>query len=261
MSNIALTLFLAIVPIILILIFVCSKDKNKEPIKLLLQLFCLGILSCFLVIIISKGLSYIFPFMKQRFSDMNFMNVLLYSFIGVALVEETCKWVMLYFKGYNNSEFDELYDIVVYAVFVSLGFAFVENIMYVFTLGDLKTSLFRAISAIPGHACDEIFMGYYLSVAKRFQVKNVPRLERKNIILSIVVPTIIHGIYDFCLMSGLMILVAVFIIFIIALYIISLKKLKNMSLNNKKLDETVRFCRNCGSLVEGEFCSACGRQK
>lgn len=261
MDNLALMFFIAVLPIILIMLFVYSKDKSREPFKLLLELFGLGIISCLLVLIISTGMKYVFPFMNKSYSEMSFMNVLIYSFIGVALVEETCKWIMLYIKGYNNSEFDELYDIVVYSVFVSLGFAFIENIGFVFTLGDIKTALLRAISAVPGHACDAVFMGYYLGCAKRFQVKNVKSLERKNIILSILVPTLLHGIYDFCLMSGQIIFVIVFIFFIVMLYIISIKKIKTISENSKRLDETIVFCRNCGALVDGEFCSTCGRKK
>lgn len=261
MNNMALTLFVAIVPIFLILLFVYNKDKSKEPIKLLLQLFVLGILSCISVLVVSRGMEFIFPFMKKDYTDMNFVQVLIYAFIGVALVEEACKWIMLFLKGYNNSEFDELYDIVVYAVFVSLGFAFLENIVYVFAIGDLKTALIRAISAVPGHACDAIFMGYYLSRAKQFQASNRKDLETKNIILSILMPTILHGIYDFCLMSGLTILVIVFIVFIIFLYIISIKKLEETSINNKKIIEQKGFCINCGSLVEGEFCPSCGRKQ
>lgn len=261
MNNIALTLFVAIVPIFLILLFVYNKDKSKEPIKLLLQLFGLGVISCLLVLFVSRGMEFIFPFMKQDYRQMSFGHVLIYAFVGVALVEESCKWIMLFLGGYNNSEFDELYDIVVYAVFVSLGFAFLENIVYVFTIGDLKTAFIRAISAVPGHACDAIFMGYYLSKAKQFQMKKRKDLETKNIILSILIPTILHGIYDFCLMSGLIILVIVFIVFIIFLYIISVKKLEETSANNQKIKEEKDFCTNCGAKLDGEFCPACGRRQ
>ena len=261
MSDTSLLLFFSILPIILILVFVYAKDKNKEPILLLLKLFILGIISCFLVLKLSDVLRLFFPFMNMKVKDMDFINVLLYSFIGVALVEEICKWIMLYIGGYRNKEFDELYDIIVYAVFVSLGFAFFENIVYVFYNGQLRTALLRALSAIPGHACDAVFMGYYLSFAKQAFYQGNKKIEIKYIVLSILIPTILHGIYDFCLMSGYNILVLVFIIFVISLYIISIDKIKNVASINKKINYKNKFCKNCGSKVLNGFCPKCGSRQ
>lgn len=263
MDDISLLLFFTVLPIILILVFVYNKDKNKEPIKLLLQLFGLGILSCFMVLLLSDVLALFLPFMDMKLSEMNFINTLLYAFIGVAFVEEFCKWVMVYSKGYHNKEFDELYDIIVYAVFVSLGFAFFENIMYVLSSGNLRTAIIRAISAVPGHACDAIFMGYYLSIAKQYHYQKKKDLEKKNVILSIFIPALLHGIYDFCLMSGIRLLVFVFIIFVIGLYAISLKKLKEISSSNKIINgsNVHRFCINCGAKLNGPFCNNCGARQ
>lgn len=257
MKNIGLLLFIAILPVLLILLFVYNKDKKKEPFSLLIQLFLLGILSCFLVIIISKALEFI-PFMQGSLESKGLIDILLYSFLGVALIEESCKWLMLYIKGYNNKEFDEIYDIIVYAVFVSLGFAFFENLVYIFSTQELTTALIRAISSVPGHACDAVFMGYYLTLAKEYSYNNRKDLEKKYVILSILIPTILHGIYDFCLMSSIDALVIVFLIFVIYLYIITFKKLKVMSKNNHQLKPQNTFCKACGAKVEGSFCPNCG---
>ena len=261
MNQISILLFISIVPVLLISIYVYNKDKNKEPIKLLLILFGLGILSCFMVLEISNILSKILPFMNISVKDMNFLEVILYSFLGIALVEESCKWIMVYFFGYNSKEFDETYDILVYAVFVSLGFAFFENAIYVFDNQDIRTALFRPISAIPGHTCDAIFMGYYLSMAKQFHYQGNRKEERNNIYLSIGIPTILHGIYDFCLMSGYKVFVYTFIVFIVILYIISLMKLKKLSEENKKVLTKHLFCSKCGGLIEGRFCQKCGSRQ
>ena len=93
--------FLAALPVIIILMIVYRKDRKKEPFTLLIQFFFLGIVSCFLVIGVSDILEVFFPFMEFT-KDSSFLDILLYSFIGVALVEELCKWVMVYFKGYNK---------------------------------------------------------------------------------------------------------------------------------------------------------------
>ena len=261
MDSLSIRLFLAILPVVLILIFVYNKDKSKEPLGLLLKLFGLGILSCFLVLAISSGMEKIFPFMKGDIDKKSFLDTLLYAFIGVALVEEFCKWLMLYFQGYKSKEFGELYDILVYAVFVSLGFAFFENILYIVGNEEISIALLRAVSAVPGHACDAVFMGYYLNLAKQFNYKDRKDLERKYIILSILIPALLHGIYDFCLMSGYSILVLSFIVFVIFLYSISLKKLKELSESNKKIKFKNNFCEVCGAKVEGQFCGVCGTRR
>ena len=264
---------LAGLPVIVILMYVYLKDRNKEPIKLLAQFFGLGIASCFLVLIVDQIISPFVPFMTEDYQKMDTLNIFLYAFLGVALIEEICKWIMVYFKGYNHKEFDEIYDIIVYSVCVSLGFAFFENITYILASesGILYTAVIRGLSAVPGHACDAIFMGYYLSLAKQYSYKNDKSNEKKYIILSIIIPAILHGIYDYCLMSDLVILIFVFLVFIIYLYIISIKKLKELSTNNKQLTEKEEskkevlphsnYCSNCGNKLTGPYCSNCGRRQ
>ncbi len=259
--DISLLLALAALPVVLILLFVYKKDKNKEPISLLIKLFLSGFGSCFLVLLISNFLGKFIPFMNSDLTYKSFLDTLLYAFVGVAFIEETCKWLMVYLVGYHSKEFDELYDGLVYATFVSLGFAFIENILYVVMTSSFSTALLRAVSAVPSHACDAIFMGYYISVAKQFGLVKKKKFEKKYLRLSIIVPTILHGIYDFCLMSGYDMLVGVFVVFVIILYIISVHKLKVMSKNNKRIQFRNKFCGNCGKIVTGEFCAYCGTRQ
>lgn len=254
-------IFLAILPVIIILFFIYKKDKNKEPLGLLLSLFLSGFMACGLVLLISDVLKLIFPFMDPEVYKNSFLAVLLYSFIGVALVEEFCKWIMLFLFGYShNKEFDELYDGIVYAIFVSLGFAFIENILYVINTAKLSTALVRAVSAVPSHACDAIFMGYYISIARHFHVKGDKKAEKKYLVYSVLIPTLLHGIYDFCLLSQYEILIISFIAFVIFLYTISIRKLLLLAKNNKKIVFKTKFCKNCGRPVTHEIC-ACGRRQ
>ena len=259
--DLTIILFLAFFPILLISILAYHKDKEKEPIRLLLSFFILGILSCFIVIFLSKGLAKFLPFMKLEKRHLDFFNIILYSFIGVALLEEICKWIMVYFRGYKNKEFEETYDIIIYSIFVSLGFAFCENCLYIInTNTKILPIILRAFSSVPGHACDAIFMGYHLSMAKQFKYQKNKKLERQNIILSIIIPTLLHGIYDFCIMSGCKVLLIAFFIFIITLYIISIKKLQNISKFNHKIEPENTFCPKCGSKIEGLTCSKCNEK-
>ena len=190
-----------------------------------------------------------------------FINILLYSFVGVALIEESIKWLVLYMRGYYQKEYDEDYDMIVYAVFVSLGFAFLENAFYINQIGSLKTAITRALLAIPGHACDAIFMGYYLSIAKQFRYSKQKGQEIKYTILSIIIPTVLHGIYDFCILSKLKVLTYIFFAFIIFLYIISMKKLKEISKINKlKIYQDV-FCPICGAKLQDKKCPNCDNRQ
>ena len=256
-----LLLGLAILPVIVIMFFVNSKDKNREPVSLLIKLFLGGFASCILVFVISDILEVFFPFMRGTLSSKTSFEILLYAFFGVALVEEFSKWLITYLVGYNHREFDELYDGLIYAVFVSLGFAFIENILYVVQSASIQTAFLRAISAVPSHACDAIFMGYYLSIAKLLSIRGKKKKEKKYLLLSVIVPAFIHGIYDYCLMSNLSILVAIFFIFVVIMYIITFRKLSQMTKNNKKIVFKNKFCKNCGKAVTGEFCSVCGTRQ
>jgi RsiW-degrading membrane proteinase PrsW (M82 family) len=218
--------FLAIIPVVVILTYIYLKDRNKEPWSLLIKLFFMGIVSCFLVLLVSEVVFKIFPFMDKDTAYMTFFETMTYAFIGVALIEEFCKWLMTFIGAYKHKAYDEVYDGIVYSVYVSLGFACLENILYVFMNKSVVVGISRALLAVPGHACDAVFMGYYLSLAKVYASQGKKNLEKKNLVLSVLVPTILHGIYDFCLFSNIDLLLIVFLIFVIALYIFSIKKIK-----------------------------------
>ncbi len=251
-------LILAIIPILLIGTYIYKKDKKKEPKKLLFKLFLGGILSCIFVLIIFSLLSIISIFSFDT-SKMNFIEKLINVFIGVALVEELCKWFILYKIGYKDNEFDELYDMIIYSSFISLGFAFFENIFYVLD-GGFSVGILRAISAVPGHVWGAVFMGNYLGMAKIYYLNGRKDLEKRNILLSVIVPTILHGIYDFCLEYENILSIIIFLIFIIIMYILSIKKIKKISSINISFIKENNYCTNCGNVANGNYCSMCGNK-
>lgn len=246
-------------PVFLLGMFIYKKDRNKEPWELLVKLFAGGILSCFLVLIVSGILGIFFPIFSADSSKLNLFELIIYVFIGVALVEECCKWIFAYMFSYNDKHFDEIYDMIIYTVFVALGFAFFENLLYVYENG-IMIGIIRAISAVPGHACDGVFMGYYLGLAKQTHINNRKDLNTKYLILSILVPTILHGIYDYCLFTGKVILIIMFFVFVILLYVYAIKKIKKLSSINGKMKYIDNYCPNCGTKVESNFCPKCGRK-
>lgn len=257
--SVLILFILSALPVFLLGMYIYKKDRNKEPTKLLVKLFLGGICSCFLVLILSVILSLIFPILSADTSKLNLFLLIIRVFIGIALIEEFCKWIITYFISYNNKNFDEIYDMIVYSVYVSLGFAFFENLLYVFD-GGISTGIMRAVLAVPGHAWDGVFMGFYLGLSKQSSINGRKDLKRKYLILSILVPTILHGIYDYCLLSGNVILILLFFVFVILLYIYAIKKINKMSSINRKMKYKDNFCTTCGRKVNSNFCPNCGRK-
>ena len=253
-------LFIAsVLPVILIGMYIYKKDKNKEPTKLLTSLFVGGICSCFITIIISTILGVFFPFFNIEPEKLNLISLLFQVFVGVALVEEFSKWIILYKISYNDRAFDELYDALLYGMFVALGFACFENILYVFSEG-FGVAVSRALLAVPGHACDGMFMGYFLGLSKMGLLYGDKKKQKTNLILSLVVPTISHGIYDYLLFVNNTISIIIFFAFVLVVYIFVIRNIKKISALNRKMKYEDNFCPNCGHKVESNFCPNCGRE-
>ncbi len=219
-------IILAILPVILLCGYTYQEDRHKEPKKLLGILFVLGILSCILSVIFSQVLSIFLPFINKEIVDMSFLEIFCYSFFVVSFVEECCKWIMIYTIGYHSKAFDEVYDMIVYSVFVALGFALLENVFYITYYNSIAIGITRGLLAVPGHACTAVFMGYYFSRTKVEKGKGNLLKSRKYAICSLFVPTILHGIYDFCIFSDHMFFTILFLFFIFILYNVTIGVLK-----------------------------------
>lgn len=215
-------LTLALAPVIIILFYVYVRDKyEKEPIGLLLKAFFSGALIVIPILIVGY-------FIEPYEAFFNGLSAAAYrAFITAAFTEEFFKFAALYLLIWKSSEFDEKFDGIVYAVFISLGFAAVENVIYVYQYG-AQTGIIRAVTAVPAHAIDGIVMGYFFGLA-RFSTNN----RRGYLFKAFFYPFILHGIYDFILMSGYSWYLLVFVPFLIYLYITGLKKMKELSDNSR----------------------------
>ncbi len=205
----------ALLPVFALLYYVYSKDKvEREPLTVLIRVFALGGLFSLLDI---PAESFANRLIVQYTGSASGMTFDLYSnFLGIALVEELTKWLVLMVYIWKIRDFDYRYDGIVYAVAASLGFAGLENILYVLRFGT-SVSIGRALFSIPGHTAFAVFMGFFLARAKHWDLRGSKILCGLFLLLSVAVPVCIHGIYDFLLSPSGQASPVSFILFVILL--------------------------------------------
>jgi RsiW-degrading membrane proteinase PrsW (M82 family) len=180
----------AIAPAFIIIIFIYVKDKyEKEPKRIMLYSFLLGAI---ISILISTILYVFFDYFLPLPDDNSIAQQFIKAFFVVALIEEFSKYVIVRYYSQPRKAFNEPFDGIVYAVLVSMGFAMVENLIYVFQ-GGWEAALIRAFTAVPAHATFGVLMGYFMGKAKF----NGKRIADNLIGLSLAI--LFHGAYDFFL--------------------------------------------------------------
>ena len=184
----------ALLPVVLVLFYVWRKDKvEREPLGLVLLTVLFGAIVSFPAgPIESFAEKLILMFCEPETISYDLIE----NFFGVALIEEFLKWLVIMIFIWRNKNFDHKYDAIVYTVAASLGFAAAENVSYIIVYGK-EVAVVRALYAIPGHACFGIFMGYFIGKAKYASLHQISKSGK--MFLSIAIPTLIHGLYDFLL--------------------------------------------------------------
>jgi RsiW-degrading membrane proteinase PrsW (M82 family) len=186
-------LALAIAPGIAIMLFIYFKDKyNREPVKHLLMCFFLGVLSAIPAVFIEVFGDKIL----NQYVDTGLIQTMISAFLIVAFTEEYCKYFMLRMYAYPKKEFDEPFDGIIYSVMVSMGFATIENVGYVFQHG-MGTGVMRMFLSVPAHAAFGVLMGYYVGDAK-FKPEKAFYLRTLGIFYAV----LFHGAYDCFLFLG-----------------------------------------------------------
>ncbi|MDQ0232936.1 glutamic-type intramembrane protease PrsW [Metabacillus malikii] len=176
-----------IAPGLALLSYFYLKDQyESEPFYLVLRSFIFGALLVFPLMFIQ----YVLEVEKVISSE------LLYNFIAVGFLEEFFKWFILFFTIYQHVHFDEHYDGIVYGVSVSLGFATLENIIYLFANG-VEYAIGRAMLPVSSHALFGVIMGYYLGKGKF----NKDKHRKRWLVYSCILPILLHFAYDSILTS------------------------------------------------------------
>ncbi len=201
-----------ILPILILLLFFYRRDKHeKEPFIKVVESFIIGV---FIILQID--------YLQNILLQIS-LSSLYQSFIVASFTEEIAKFIAAKYTIYKDVEFDEQIDGIVYIVAISLGFALVENLSLVTSYSE---GLVRAVTAIPAQCLFGVTMGYYLGKYKFNK-------DKKLIVKAILIPILLHGIYDYLIMSGTMIALLLFIPYVVFLWIKALKDTE-ISLKNSK---------------------------
>jgi len=211
-------LALAVAPVAVCVFYFYIRDKyEKEPIRLLAVGLILGLMITFPIIQAENFMLRFTPnagVAAERFYT---------SFMVAALVEEAFKFVVLFFLIWRNRNFNERFDGIVYAVFISLGFAGLENVLYVFNpdMGGVETAVARAVFSVPGHALFGVAMGFYFALA-RFAESRRPWYFA----MAFALPWTLHGLYDYILMSDMPYMMIVFVLYVAYLWANGLRQMR-----------------------------------
>ena len=223
----------ALLPAVALMWYIWKKDRiEPESLSLVKNLALLGALTTIpasiLELIGGKLLRTFLP-------ETGYVYLFLFYFLFVAGSEELGKFLVLRIRTWNSPAFSFTYDAVVYAVAASLGFAALENVLYV-VLSGFGTAILRAVTAVPGHAVFGVFMGYHYGIAKRAAVYGDRALARREMLLTYLVPVLLHGCYDFLLSLEGDLWILLFFAFYLAILIAAFVKIRKLSEEDGPVD-------------------------
>lgn len=217
---------IAITPAIVIILGIYLSDRyDREPLRLLMLTYILGALSVIPIIIVEEFLLRI-----NIFSGV--LGAFYTAFIVAGLTEEYFKRLVILKIPYKTKYFNEKLDGIVYGVFSAMGFATVENIVYVVYryANNPHIGLYRGVFSVPAHAVFGVTMGYYLSLSK-FDTNK--KRGKKNLTRSLYMPIILHGTFNFILMAGIPQLSALFVPYVIYIWWLNQRKLSKFMYDSK----------------------------
>lgn len=191
-------LIAALAPATVLLWYIYNKDKKQpEPTNWLLKAFGYGILSVLLSLIIIIPIEAIFDIGVDTDVYTSVVDAFASAFISAAIPEELAKFTMLWLLLRKNPFFDEKFDGIVYSVCIGMGFAGIENIMYLIQSDSwISLGIVRALFSVPGHFLFAVLMGYYYSLY-HFGIDR----SNKTKAMILAAPILAHGIYDGILFS------------------------------------------------------------
>ena len=226
-----------VLPSLVWLLYYLRKDLHPEPRRMILKIFLWGTLITLPVFFVQLGFKALLDVVKINPIAKN----LIYWFLVIAFTEEFFKYLVIKLKVINSPHLDEPLDVMLYMVVAALGFAALENILYLFApigitsfdqiVGRALTIVFiRFIGSTFLHTLCSAVIGYFLAISF-YETKSRQWLVATGIILA----TVLHGLYDFSIMTldgYAKIVIPVIIILTLAFLVFSgfeeLKKMKSV---------------------------------
>ena len=239
MNFMLLIVLIGILPAIALIIYMYRQDKiEPEPVSLLIRLFIFGGLTTFVASILEELGMWILD--SASGPSPTILYYVIETFIIVGIAEEGVQYFALRKTTWCNPNFNYVFDACIYATTVSLGFAAFENVLYIFNYG-LGVAPIRAVTAIPMHCIAGIFMGHYYGQAKFAEYqRDWTRMHIYNV-LSVAVPALLHGFYDFCASSQDTTLTVIFYVYVILLDIFAFRSVKRYSKQDRGFNQNSSF--------------------
>jgi RsiW-degrading membrane proteinase PrsW (M82 family) len=185
---------LAVAPALLLVVYFYRLDRHRpEPKGLILLVFVAGLLATLPTIM----LEVILDVTERVFRAGSLAAHAFRAFVVIALCEETMKLFVVRMLAYRHRAFDEVMDGIIYTVVASLGFACLENVLYVWQ-GGLPAAVGRAVTAVPMHAFMSGLMGYFVGRARFARTRG---REMGLLAGGLLIAVVMHGLYDFCLFA------------------------------------------------------------
>jgi len=226
LAVIAIYILAAVLPAVFLMRYIYYEDTvEKEPKELLVRLVLLGVAAALVSIFLeSLGKN----LLSSLIDESSPVYTVVFAFLVVAVVEEGTKFYFLKRRTWNDPNFNYRFDGIVYAVFVSLGFAAFENISYVMGYG-LTVAVPRAILAIPGHMGFAVFMGLFYGRAKVYEHQGNIKKRNLDLWAGYLTAVLLHGFYDTCVMAGNVLCAVLFVVYVVGMYIVVIRLVKRES--------------------------------
>lgn len=224
--------WVAVLPELFLIWKVYKMDRlEKEPASLLFFLTLFGIISVFPIGILE---SFLDGLLLNFLHPSGLIYLIVQNVLVVALIEELGKFFILDRCSWDNPAFDHEFDGIVYAVCTGMGFALAENVMYVFQYG-FETGIIRMLTAVPAHAIFAIFMGHYYGAAKSALYFDDRKLFRRNRRLALMVPVILHGVYDIAASLDSILGDVAFLVIVIIMDILAISRIGRYSRDDRRI--------------------------
>ena len=218
-------LLIALIPPLFFLIYIYRQDDiESEPRGMIAGLIGLGALSAIPAVLLELAGSYILY--QLGLPEESLIYLLLENFLVVGVSEEICKYTAGRLTTWKSPEFNYRFDGIVYMVSSAIGFAALENVLYVFSSG-FRTGIFRAILSIPLHTICGMFLGYYYGEGKYLLMHGDKTGSRNAFWKGLFIAVMIHGAYDFLASLESITALVLFVVLVIVVDIVAFRFMKN----------------------------------